>query len=107
MSNGLAPRLSAGARIVVLGLLLALIMACTDDAVAEPPDAIDLSDVYPFTLEDCRGALALVADRGSCDPINLVFPRRSVPAIRDALVTAGWTTAGFGSVQSVFLETEQ
>jgi hypothetical protein len=66
-----------------------------------PP--FDLVALHPFTLDGCREIGADESTRGSCDPLNLVYPDSSAADVQGALMTAGWTASGFGSPQSVLL----
>jgi hypothetical protein len=61
---------------------------------------------HPFTLENCTPPTPDSHGRGNCDPVNLIFPGKTVTQVRYALQARGWTTWGFGSTQYMHFNTD-
>jgi hypothetical protein len=93
----------------MLGVLLtSTLLACSQSLLPEdPPFApeqpvpLDVAALPLFTLDGCSPPTEEDLARGRCDPVNLVFPGKSVVDVELALRQAGWTGWGIGSVQFV------
>jgi hypothetical protein len=77
-----------------------MVTACSGEEVVAPARQFDLARLHPFSLDGC-GDLAERAGRGSCDPLNLVFPGKSAREVQDSLMAVGWTDNGLGTVQAI------
>ena len=75
-----------------LAFALALLVSTAYSLVEDAAPALG---VHPFTSCQAVGGIA------DCDPVNLIFPGKTWPEVRDALQADGWTTAGFGSRQQL------
>jgi hypothetical protein len=94
--------LHAAIAFFLLSLTTPLAAICASDGVDVAPP-FDIAALHPFSLDGCREVTPDGRDRGSCDPLNLVFPDSSAADVQESLVSAGWTVSGFGSPQTVLI----
>jgi hypothetical protein len=87
-------------RIAMVAALVLLAAACSAEKATPPatPDleaSIDLGLIPAFTY--CGSD----AEAPLCDPVDLLFPDTDFAVVAAALIGAGWSVAGLGSVETV------
>lgn len=84
--------------LLVFQALLTGLAVLISNAYGLVEGATPAANFHPFTLQTCT---ASPDGRGNCDPVNLIFPAKTWSQVRDTLRAQGWSTAGYGSTQSM------